>query len=516
MSVTDKIRQSNKILLINTLPRLDYWKVQTEPQLGMPLGLLSIGTLLKQAYYDVKIIDPLVNKDYIKAIADNLDGCIFVGLSVMTAGIGSALQISELIKKLDAKMPIVWGGVHPTLLPEQTLADERVDYICWGEGEGTALRLARALRDGHSEPSEGLGMRGQPLTPRTHFLDPNDLPMLDYSLLDMGKYIYRDLGTITNMSGKVKVCVLNTGLGCPYSCRFCYNTHPSQKYRPKSLERLLMELDRIVNLFDPDVIHIQDDLFFVDKQRVMGFVDEYDKRGYRFDWLALARANYFRNDYLDGKFLERIKRHCLWLGLGIESGNCEFRDKLNKGITDDEVWQAVDTLARNGINASYAFMVGVPSETKASMLDTVEMMIEIKQRHAQGAFIYQLFRPYPGTALFDKAVEMGYKIPKSLGEWASRQDILTGYTGITRSIWIKDKGFVQYLLNAMEWSQYTPIKTGDISLKAKIMQSLYIILLKWPFSLSLNIRLLFGLWCGFWENIYCAGLRRLYEVVRKA
>ena len=77
----------NKIILVNTLPRLDYWAYVKEPQLGVPMGLLSIGTVLKANGYDVKIVDPVVSMNYKDIIEQNIDGCLFSGISVMTSGI---------------------------------------------------------------------------------------------------------------------------------------------------------------------------------------------------------------------------------------------------------------------------------------------------------------------------------------------------------------------------------------------------------------------------------------------
>ncbi len=499
--------QRNRVLLINTLPRADYWSVQKEPQLGMPLGLLSIGTVLKQSGYDARIIDPLVDKGYMQTIGDNLQDCLLVGVSVMTAGIGSALQISKFVKSIDKSIPVIWGGVHPTLLPEQTLANENIDYICWGEGEQTCLDLANALRSGLPVKGiEGLGFKDNGRTvvnKRLHFLNPDDLPMPLYDLLNMEKYLYRDLGTLTNVGGKVRVCVLNTGLGCPYQCSFCYNTHPSQRYRPKSLGRVLAEVDGIVSKFNPDVIHIQDDLFFADKKRAMGFFDEYERRGYHFNWFALARVNYFGDNYLSEEYLERIKSHCLWLGLGIESGNVAVRERLRKDVSETDIWQAVSILAKSKINTGYAFMVGMPGETKYEMIDTVEMILKIKRCHPRGSFIYQLFRPYPGTQLFNEAVEEGYEVPGGLEQWIEALDTSTGYTELEKSVWIKDKGFVRYLLNAVEWSLFSPVVIGESRTAKRVLVLLCKVLLKYPFLLSLKVRLFFNCWGLYWENYYC-------------
>lgn len=109
---------NGKIVLINTLQRLDYWEITNEPIIGVPYGLLCIGTLLAEKGFEVTIIDPQVEKDFLQRIKENLDGCLFAGLSVMTAGVASGIQIAEFIREVNPTVPIVWGGIHPTLFPE--------------------------------------------------------------------------------------------------------------------------------------------------------------------------------------------------------------------------------------------------------------------------------------------------------------------------------------------------------------------------------------------------------------
>lgn len=493
-------RIQNKIMLINTLPHLDYWKRTKEPQLGMPLGLLSIGTFLKSNGYAVTIIDPVVSKDYLDIIKDSIQGCLFVGLSVMTAGIASGLQISRYIRRLDGGIPILWGGVHATLLPEQTLQSDLVDFVCWGDGEDVCLKLADNLKRGmQTSGIEGLGGKwgGRIMVnKRSHFVHPDNLPLPDYSLLDMDKYLYRNVGTLTNVDWKAKVCVLNTGLGCPYKCRFCIATHPSQRFRSKSARRMMEEIDILVSQFDPDVIHIQDDLFFADRQRALEFINQYESKGYGFKWFTLARANYFNEDYISDAFIKRIKGSCLWLGLGIESGSDAMRRRLNKGITADQIDKAVDTLAKNGMKTGYAFMVGLPYETEEEMVETARMIFTIKKCHPQSVCAYQLFRPYPNTELFDDATKLGYMMPQSLEEWVSVQDPVTGYTTINELVWLssKERLLANYLVNAISWAQTSArVHTGKRILD-RLLYVAIVFLLKIPSIFSLKLRLRFNYW----------------------
>jgi anaerobic magnesium-protoporphyrin IX monomethyl ester cyclase len=502
-------------MLINTLPRMDYWNVIKEPSLGIPMGLLSIASVLHENGYQIKIVDPVVDRNYLDIIGSNLDDCLYVGVSAMTAGVASGLEISRFIKSLNPAMPIIWGGIHPTLLPEQTLANNNIDFICWGDGEYTALELANSLKNGLPlDRIEGLGLKqGNKFITnvRKNFHDPNTLPFLNYELLDMNKYLYRDAFSLTGTPGKAKIFVLNSGLGCPYRCTFCINTHPSQKYRPKTLERLTAEVDNIVALFDPDIIHIQDDLFFAVKSRVLGFLDHYENKNYRFKWFTLTRANYFRDDYMSDEFIKRIKGSCFWLGLGIESGSDAVRRRLRKEISEGQIERAVKTLADNKVATGYAFMFGMPRETREEMAATAKLIFKLKKRHPEASFAYQFFRPYPGTELFDEAVKLGYKIPSSLQDWASLQDIETGYTAIKEADWISEKRTVRYFQDAVSCSLLSIRGSRDYMPIIRI----YLLIFKLVFSLWLKLRLLINFWRFTIEDDFYQISRSVFIALRK-
>lgn len=481
-------------MLINTLPRIDYWKITNEPIIGLPYGLLSIGTLLSKNGFEVVIIDPQVEKDFLCRIKENLDGCLFAGLSVMTAGVASGIQISEFIRELNANVPIVWGGIHPTLFPEQTLQDPLVDIVVWGEGEETSLDLANALKAGDTwERVRDIGFKvngRESFTDRRGFINLEELPFTNYDLLDMDKYLYRNLESLAVGSGRAKIVVIHSSRGCPYQCTFCINTHPSQRYRTKSFERLIQEVEFVVRRYHPDVIYFQDDNFFANKLRTFKFVEEYEKRGYHFRWFSLTRANYFNEEYLSDQFIARLYGSCLWLGLGVESGSDRVRKMVHKDISEEQVINAAYTLGKYKISTGYAFMVGLPSETEEEMLSTISLMSKIKEIHPQAQFTYQYYRPYPGSELYDLAIQEGFVPPNSLREWAHCQDVAIGYTSIDDLPWVKSPEFVKYLMHVVVFLFNDPPK----ALKGIFLVFWWFYKLFWV--LSFQARKAFYFWGG--------------------
>jgi anaerobic magnesium-protoporphyrin IX monomethyl ester cyclase len=445
------MKKNNKILLINTLPRIDYWRDNKDAGIGIPYGLLCIGTLLSENKYDVIIVDPLVDPEYQSIIDKNISDCLFIGISAMTAGVASGLQISDHIKRINTEIPIVWGGIHPTLFPESTLSDSSVDIVVLGEGEMTCLDLADTIKaEKPLDLVKGIGYKDknqkQYFTEQREFIDLDKSPLIKYDLLDMEKYIYRDLKSIGVGAGKARVAIIQSSRGCPYKCNFCINTHSSQKHRSKSAERLLLEVDCVVERYNPEVIYFQDDNFFTDPHRIFSFFKEYKIRDYHFRWFSLTRANYFHEKYLSDAFIQSIAPSCLWLGMGIESGSEQIRKMINKELNEDQIMKAVKSLGKVNIPTGYAFMVGLPTEKPEDIFLSISLMERIKKIHQSAEFTYQYYRPYPGSQLYNTAIAAGYLPPDTLRGWANNRDIDIGYNSLDSLPWIEKPDLVKYLL----------------------------------------------------------------------
>ena len=119
---------------------------QAQPRVEIPMGLLCIATAVVQEGYDVKIIDQRIEPRWRSMLERELrEDPICVGISSMTGPqLRYALEISKIVKDY-GNVPVVWGGIHPTILPDQTLRNEFIDFIVQGEGEETFLELVQAL-----------------------------------------------------------------------------------------------------------------------------------------------------------------------------------------------------------------------------------------------------------------------------------------------------------------------------------------------------------------------------------
>lgn len=411
---------SKKVLLVN--PRL----ADEVSIFNIPVSLLYLGSWLVHNGYEVCILDALHFKDMptlFQRMDSELSGVLCVGLSVMSSQLSNALQISKFVRQYDSSIPIIWGGVHPTLYPEMVARHELVDFAVKGEGEVTLTELLEAIEHGNLQPDniKGLAFKagdGVVATPNRELLDVNKMPPIRWELIADLKAdsSLREIADLSEYG-----LPLLTSRGCPYRCTFCINSVTGLKYRHCDTS-LVLENVRAILALGANRICFMDELFFADKKRVKEFLDGVEKEGLRFSWYASSRADYFKPDYLGSEdLLLRIKKAgCDAMSMGAESGSQRILDLLIKGITVEDTLNAARLLHKVGIVATYSFMIGLPREKVEDYKKTLELIKEI--REIDDSVIIngpQVYRPYPGSKLYQQCLSQGFKEPNSLEEWGS-------------------------------------------------------------------------------------------------
>lgn len=207
----------------------------------IPLPLLYIAWALRKKAFDVEIFDARLQD--INTIEDK--NYLFVGITSMTGEmLKSAIEAAKYIRNMNPAIPIVWGGVHVSLLPEQSLKSPYVDIVVRGEGELTVQELAETLLNRENLNSiAGISFKRQGViltNPDRKFMDLDEIDIeLPYDIIDLKQYSNVDFP-------------LHTSRGCPWKCTFCYNlVFNKRKYRSKSVERVLDEIEYVVIAF-PD------------------------------------------------------------------------------------------------------------------------------------------------------------------------------------------------------------------------------------------------------------------------
>jgi len=398
----------------------------------LPLAALYIGTVLQEHGYSVQVIDQRVDSDWAETLREALhERPLWVGISAMTGRqIHWGLEAARLVRDADESVPIVWGGVHPTILPEQTLAHLLVDVVAVGEGEMTALELSEALRergtreagrDKNLTPTvigaiaglvwehEGRVIRNAP----RYYTPMDEWPLLDYRLVDVESYILSEVPGERSLQ-------ITTSRGCPFHCGYCYLTvvPDGRRYRAEKPERTVDRIERLQREFNLNAIHIIDDEFFTRRDRARRVCELLLDRGIE----VTLRTN-CRIDYVDRMSLEDLQlfrkagfRH---LYLGAESGSDRVLKFIQKDITREQIVHVNQKLKVVGIAPKFSFMGGFPTETVHEVRDTIRLMARLVRDnpHAYTTPV-QLYSPYPGTDLYDYCVEQGMSVPQDLEGWA--------------------------------------------------------------------------------------------------
>lgn len=421
----------------------------------IPLSLLHIGTVLKKKGHNVIIIDALQQTNINELIANNIDGAIVAGITCLTNEVVGATEISDYIKST-SDVPIVWGGWHPTLFPEQVCADKSVDFVCTGEGEDTMLKLVEALESGSPfEHINGLTYKENGIVkvnPRNGYVNLEALPPLDYSLIDIDKYIQvSDDGT--------RKIYYQSSRGCPYRCKFCCNPATgNRRYRSKSAEKVLKEIESLIDEYGINNISFIEDNFFVNRKRAAQIVEGIIERNLNIKWVAECRADYFREGFVDEKFLELAQKSGLCkFTIGAESGSQRVLELIAKDITVEQILNSARILSHFDITPRYNFIVGVPGETKEEIVATVKIARDIYRMCPNSYCSFGVFTPYPGCELTDALIKDGvFKQPETLREWSSSNEVRAlYYQRNTTKPWHKDVELLNNIVYFGRWAYAT-------------------------------------------------------------
>lgn len=413
-----KPRPGRRVILVYPSTGQDVYGINT----GLPLGLLMVGTVLEAKGYAPVIVDQRTEADFEGAVRRALAGgdVLFLGVSSMTGfQIRGGLTAARLAREHDPELPVVWGGVHPSLVPEGTVRHPLVDAVCAGEGEETVAELADALAAGR--PLDGTpgvwvkagdGVSAGPERPLIADLDT--LPPVNYDLVDALRYF-----TIGHILREPQLQFV-TSRGCTHRCGFCYNLLFNKgKYRAMSAGRVYAELKRIAERFGVRSLFLYDDYFFADRRRVLDILDLLEAGDEKFLFEVSCRV-----DFLDGSdetLLRRLRADGFQeLLVGVESGNDEVLGVIGKRFTVAEVERANRKIGPAGLNAKYSFMAGFPGETDDQLFDTVDLMRRLLRDNPNVSTTpLSIYTPYPGTPLFDLCLAKGLSnFPSTLDEWA--------------------------------------------------------------------------------------------------
>ena len=384
-----------KVLFVYPVPPAK-WQILRYQQ-----GLGSISAVLKQAGHSTTL---LTLSDLDRAAIDRTVKQFqpdLVGISLTSSYFPLSKDLARTFAA-DYKLPVILGGVHPTLRPEESIAADGVFAICVGEGEYPMLELCEALQAGRDPtriPNLWVKHNGQVHKNeiRPLIADLDALPFPDRELFDFQ----------TLLAGFAEAEFMGSR-GCPYRCTYCANHALFELYKGKgsyirfrSVKNLLDEVEQVTKRYkDIALLGFHDDTFTLNPKWLQEFAETYPKRfSFPFWCNATARSINERN-------VAWLKAAgCYEVRIGVESGNDRIRmEMLDKRVTREEIVRAFRLLREADI-LTYAFnMIGLPSETPETINDTIRLNQEIRPH----AVFCSIFFPFPGTKSFEICRERGW------------------------------------------------------------------------------------------------------------
>lgn len=402
------------VVLFNPAPRSGW---QAQRRVELPLGLLCTATPLERQGYQIRIIDGFDNPNWKGELREALtERTLCFGLTSMTGPqILHALEGCKLVKKILPNLPIVWGGIHSSLLPEQTLQSPYCDIVVVGEGETTFEELVKALKSGTPLINvRGICFKDNDRIHRTKprpLIDMSERPPLSYHLVDMNHY-KRRLFNIDHVS-------FNSSRGCAFSCSFCWNPVMNKgKWRAMTPDSVIDQLKRLVKDYGIHGFLFTDEHFFTDMDRAYRILDLAVRSNLNMSFGKLQiRADTLSK--MDRDFLELlVKAQVRRVTIGVESGSQRVLDYIKKDLLVEDVIKANQILIPYPIVPLYLFMMGLPTETPDELAASIALATRLTDENERAEKSFNIFTPYPGTKLYEACVQLGLKEPQSLEEWS--------------------------------------------------------------------------------------------------
>jgi len=382
-----------KVLLINPSQKNVYGTPM--PQAYPPLGLLYIGAVLEKEGHTLKLIDMdnevTEENDFNKQLLKfNPDVVCF---TATTPTINNVKLIAKEVKQ-NLNIPIIIGGIHATIAPEDCLKSEHIDFAIKGEGELTISQLLKVLKNKKFEEVDGLWykengkIKGNKDRDLIHDLDSLPFPAR-HLLKNPNAYVPPD-------ALHKPVASIMTTRGCAGRCTYCCTKQIyGLSLRTRSVTNILDEIDHCIKEYGIKEIHILDDNFVYNKKRVLEFCDEVKKRYYK---IHFEFANGLRADNTDIEVFKALRGiGVVNVGFGVESGNQQILDNIKKGIKKERVVKAFKEAKDAGFQTWGFFMFGLPGETKKTMQDTIDFAKELDPDFAK----FLILKPFPGSEVYN-------------------------------------------------------------------------------------------------------------------
>lgn len=367
------------------------------------LGLLCLAAVCRRAGWQVEVLDAaaldLGLDEVLRRLAASRPDVL--ALSATTLAVASAAELARQARRRLPSLRVILGGPHVSAAPVETLRRfPDFDAAVVGEGEATILELLAALAAGGLEGIAGLALPAAGsvrLTPRRPPIrDLDRLPLPAWDLLAGFPQRYAPAPFKTR---RLPAASLVTSRGCPNECIFCdrsvFGRH-CHAFSPGYVIEMMLELYYRHGVRE---FCFEDDTFVTFDKNLVEICQRLIELDLGISWSCLGRVNHIRRDRL-----ELMKRAGCWqISFGIESGNQEILDRINKKVTLEQIREALRLSRQAGLMNKGFFIVGHPGETRATLRQSIDFALELPLDDLS----VTMLTPFPGSAIYERAEEFG-------------------------------------------------------------------------------------------------------------
>jgi radical SAM superfamily enzyme YgiQ (UPF0313 family) len=370
------------------------------------LSLGYIASALRRKGIDCAIADRAMRGSNEKTLYSVATSGAFdvVGIQVYSCGYKQAQALARAVKAKNPRTVIVFGGRHPSALPEEVLSDEPAcDFVIVGEAEEALPELVSRTKAGGSvEDISGVAFRkdGKTVTDgQAGWTRVDDYPLPAWDLIKPQFYPLSPQGVVVK---NPPVAPIITSRGCPYSCRFCASSVAGKTVRYRSADAVVDEIGFLHKKFGVGEIQILDDNFTLKRSHAVNILEGILKRGLK---VALSLPNGVRLDRLDEELVRLLERAgCYSLTVGLDSGSQRVLDAMERKVSVEEMLEKLHMIKRvSNIRLTGNIIIGLPSETRQDFLKTVSLTLKAPLDRCYFGF----YLPLPGSALFDELRSRG-------------------------------------------------------------------------------------------------------------
>ena len=370
----------------------------------LPLGLAYLAAVLRESgKHEFKVIDAAaldLKNQQVEEILKEFNADV-VGVGAVTDTFEGALNVCRIAKKL--RMKTVVGGVHVTLLPNESIAFDEIDIIVIGEGEYALVNLLDSMEDKKDlKKVKGIifkkNNKGKIKFVRTQIRERiKDLDKIPFPARDL--FPWKLYSSYSSLVRELPCMHIMTSRGCPFHCTFCSSQNLWKVCTSRTPQNIIKEIEYLIEHYKVKELYILDDTFNLNLKRIEEFCDEIIKRKIKISLRVAARVFPMTKN-----ILRKMKKAGIWcIYYGVESGNQEVLNDIKKGIKIEQVKKTFKMTKEVGIRVLGYFMIGFPKDNEKTIQDTLNLALELDPDFVN----FAILTLYPGTDIYELAIKEG-------------------------------------------------------------------------------------------------------------